>query len=81
MEVIENEKIGFEKTKIGWLPKDWKVVSLGDMGELITGLTYSPDDIDTSGILVLRSSNVQNRRLEFKDNVFVQIKEGGFNPV
>jgi type I restriction enzyme S subunit len=48
---------------------------------VINGLTYCPEDIHEKGVLVLRSSNVQNRRLAFKDNVYVNVEEGKFNPV
>ena len=58
---------------------DWEEKKLGDIGSIISGLTYSPDDINEDGILVLRSSNVQNRRLSFEDNVYV--KTSAFNPV
>jgi len=58
---------------------DWEEKRLGEVGSIISGLTYSPDDIDENGILVLRSSNVQNRRLSFQDNVYV--KTSAFNPV
>ena len=72
---------GFKKTKIGWIPDDWDVVPIGKIGKIINGLTYSPNDINENGILVLRSSNVQNRQLEFNDNVFVDVVQGNFNPV
>ena len=58
---------------------DWEEKKLGDVGSIVSGLTYSPDDINEDGILVLRSSNVQNRRLSFQDNVYV--KTSAFNPV
>ena len=58
---------------------DWEEKKLGDVGAIISGLTYSPTDINEDGILVLRSSNVQNRRLSFRDNVYV--KTSAFNPV
>lgn len=78
----ETETIeGFKKTKIGWIPVDWDVVPIGKIGKIINGLTYSPNDIDENGVLVLRSSNVQNRQLEFNDNVFVHVEDGDFNPV
>jgi len=55
-------------------PKEnWKVKQLGEIGEGIIGLTYSPNDVRKTGILVLRSSNVQNGQLSFKDNVFVEM--------
>ncbi|WP_169303341.1 restriction endonuclease subunit S [Pedobacter cryophilus] len=58
---------------------DWEEKKLGEVGKIINGLTYSPSDIDLEGVLVLRSSNVKNRKLVFEDNVFV--KTNNFNPV
>ncbi len=72
---------GYKETKVGVIPEDWDVVKLGDIGEVISGLTYSPKNIDKNGILVLRSSNVQNRKLSFNDNVFVNVDTLKFNPV
>ena len=56
---------------------DWEEVKLKKLGKCLTGLTYSPDDVCEDGILVLRSSNIQNGKLCFDDNVFVnkQIKD------
>lgn len=56
---------------LGQVPAHWIVKKLGYIGEAIIGLTYSPDDISDTGVLVLRSSNVQSGRLSFEDNVFV----------
>ena len=55
-------------------PKEgWKEKSLGEVGEGIIGLTYSPNDVRKNGTLVLRSSNVQKGQLVFIDNVFVEM--------
>lgn len=57
---------------LGEVPEHWAHKKLGFLGDAIIGLTYSPEDIvDENGILVLRSSNVQNGKISFKDNVFV----------
>jgi type I restriction enzyme S subunit len=58
---------------------DWEEKKLGEIGSVISGLTYSPDDINEDGVLVLRSSNVQSRKLSFHDNVYV--KTPAYNPV
>ncbi|MEQ8477608.1 restriction endonuclease subunit S [Fulvivirga sp.] len=52
---------------------EWKEVKLGDIGDCIIGLTYSPSNVKDSGTLVLRSSNIQNMRLALEDNVYVQM--------
>lgn len=74
-----------KKTKVFYnseIPSDWEVKKLGKLGNVVSGLTYSPDDIcEETGVLVLRSSNVQGGRVTFDDNVFVKVNAGNFNPV
>ncbi len=50
----------------------WEVKRLGEVAEFINGLTYSPEDIRESGLLVLRSSNIQSGKIDLKDSVFVR---------
>jgi type I restriction enzyme S subunit len=52
----------------------WDVKKLGDIGESIIGLTYIPSNIVDDGILVLRSSNIQDNKLKYNDNVFVDVQ-------
>ncbi|KYL35248.1 hypothetical protein A2I96_01460 [Pseudoalteromonas tetraodonis] len=59
------------KKRFAGFTKDWKQIHLGDIGKCITGLTYKPTDTVDDGVLVLRSSNIQNSKLAFEDNVFV----------
>lgn len=72
----------YKNTAIGLIPSDWEIKKLGSLGNIISGLTYSPDDIsEEKGLLVLRSSNIQDRQLVFDDNVFVNVEADKFNPV
>ena len=59
---------------IGEIPEGWEVRRLKYIGESGNGLTYSPNDTtkdSEKGILVLRSSNIQDNKLSLEDNVFV----------
>lgn len=67
------------KLRFSEFTEEWGTKTLGKIGQVINGLTYSPNNIDEHGVLVLRSSNVQNRTITFTDNVFV--KANNFNPV
>ncbi|SOS49116.1 conserved hypothetical protein [Tenacibaculum dicentrarchi] len=80
MQKIFNQKIRFKDNKGNNFPK-WEEKTLGEVGSIVSGLTYSPTDINKGGVLVLRSSNVKNRLISLNDNVFVNVKEGKFNPV
>lgn len=56
---------------IGDIPKHWHVCKLKHAGYSFNGLTYSPNDLLSDGIPVLRSCNVQNAKLDLSDTVFV----------
>jgi type I restriction enzyme S subunit len=67
------KKKGTKQTDVGVIPEDWSAPTMGEIGEPLIGLTYTPGDVSSYGTLVLRSSNVQDGRLAFDDNVFVQM--------
>ena len=48
-------------------------LSLKDIASYIIGLTYKPSDVCETGTIVLRSSNIQNNLLDFKDIVRVNV--------
>lgn len=58
---------------LGDVPAHWEVKRLKFLGDIVLGLTYSPENItnEDNGTLVLRSSNIQNGKLVYEDNVFV----------
>ena len=64
-EITEEEKF-FE------LPKGWGWCKLGEIGYTNIGLTYNPKDIVEVGIPVLRSTNIQNSKIDLNDLVCVQ---------
>lgn len=61
---------------------DWEGKCLSDIASFHSGLTYTPDDVVDSknGILVFRSSNIQNGRISYNDNVYVdkELKERNY---
>ena len=66
-------KQGYKKTEVGVIPEDWESVALLSKCDLLNGLTYTPNDMADNGLLVIRSSNVQNNQLVFSDNVYVDL--------
>ncbi|HBN2789685.1 TPA: restriction endonuclease subunit S [Klebsiella oxytoca] len=61
------------KLRFSQFHSPWCTKTLGEVGEIISGLTYSPENIRNSGLLVLRSSNIQSGRLCFEDCVYVDL--------
>lgn len=53
------------------MKKGWEIKRLPNIAEYFIGLTYSPKDVSTKGIIVLRSSNIQNDELDLSDLVRV----------
>lgn len=59
---------------LGEIPTHWEVKKLKWVGAAIIGITYRPENVvetKNDGRLVLRSSNIQNGKLSFLDNVYV----------
>ncbi|WP_051651863.1 restriction endonuclease subunit S [Prevotella sp. P6B1] len=54
------------------IPSNWSLEKLKYTGNFDNGLTYSPEEVSEEGILVLRSSNIQNGTLSFDDCVYVK---------
>lgn len=51
---------------------EWKKTTLGEIGETMIGLTYSPKDVvENGGTIVFRSSNIQNGMIDYSDLVRV----------
>lgn len=56
---------------------NWAVKELRELGNLLNGLTYNPKDVREKGLLVLRSSNIQNGLIDLTDCVYVKPKING----
>ena len=52
--------------------KGWEIKKLEDIASSKIGLTYKPTDVCDEGVIVLRSSNIQESHLDFKDVVRVK---------
>ena len=51
---------------------EWEKKSLGEIGDSFIGLTYRPTDVvSEGGLIVFRSSNIQNGCMDYKDIVRV----------
>ena len=71
-----NPAAAMKDSGVAWLgevPQHWEVKRLKFLGDIILGLTYAPEDVttDENETLVFRSSNVQDGKLVYTDNVFV----------
>ena len=52
----------------------WRVVTLGDVADLVRGVSYRPSDLladGAEGIPLLRATNIKNQALELADVLFV----------
>lgn len=59
------------RTRLPSFVDSWKEAKLLDHVYLVQGLTYTPESVVPHGILVLRSSNIQDGFLSLTDNVYV----------
>lgn len=76
---IEGERVPKYRFKEFKKDDHWEIKELNELGDLINGLTYSPTDVRKDGLLVLRSSNIQNGMIDLKDCVYVRTDIKGAN--
>ena len=50
------------------LPQGWEYRSLFDMVDVISGVSYTPSDITTSGIRIIRGGNIQDNIVSLRDD-------------
>ncbi len=60
------------RTRLPGFRGEWEKKTLGEIGDCVIGLTYQPEDVVEHGTLVLRASNIQDRKLSYEDCVFVE---------
>lgn len=70
----DKEMKGSKTNGVDEIPVTWNDMKIKYLGTFCNGLTYHPEDIcdEDEGTLVLRSSNIQNGKLDFNDNVYVK---------
>ena len=66
--------MGKPKIRFEGYSEDWEQRKLPEFVSFFNGLTYTPDDVEETGTLVLRSSNVKNGEIVDADNVYVNDK-------
>ena len=54
------------------LPKGWSLARMGDLSNIISGVSYAKTDIRPNGIRILRSGNIQDGKIVlFEDDIFI----------
>jgi type I restriction enzyme S subunit len=68
----EHKKLNVPNLRFPEFQGEWEKKSLGEIGESFIGLTYKPTDVvSEGGLIVFRSSNIQNGCMDYKDIVRV----------
>ena len=65
----------YQDTAIGWIPKEWQLVNLGEMAQIVSGVTLGAKagPTDTIDAPYLRVANVQDGYLDLSDIKTVRI--------
>ncbi len=70
----------YQETSIGWIPEDWKIIALGEVSDIASGVTLnskmSPDQTVT--VPYLRVANVQDGYLDLQEVKEVLVNQSMF---
>ena len=65
----------YEEELLFNIPKNWVWCRLGEIGEIIGGISYKKTDIVEEGIRILRGGNIQNSKiLLLEDDIYISEK-------
>lgn len=68
----KHKKLNVPNLRFPKFQGEWEKKSLGEIGDSFIGLTYRPTDVvSEGGLIVFRSSNIQNGCMDYKDIVRV----------
>ena len=68
----KHKKLNVPNLRFPEFQGEWEKKSLGEIGDSFIGLTYRPADVvSEGGLIVFRSSNIQNGCMDYKDIVRV----------
>lgn len=70
MQKIFSQEIRFKKDDGGEYP-EWEYKKLGGLGVFYRGHSYNKNDVSEKGLLVLRSNNIRDNKLNYEDIQFV----------
>src|SRR5437016_9267441 len=67
---------GYKVTNVGVIPRDWKVVTIGEVSEIFGRIGfrgYTVNDIveEGQGAIAINPSNIQNDKTDFKNCTYV----------
>lgn len=57
----------YKETPIGWIPKEWELVELGNVADLVVGYAFKSEWFRDEGIKLLRGENVGYGRADWSD--------------
>lgn len=60
---------GYKASELGEIPEDWELVSAGSVCDLLTGFPFPSQSYSSSGVRLLRGSNVKRGCTDWDENI------------
>jgi len=62
-------QVGYKQSEVGVIPEDWRCDEVGSFIDMLTGFPFPSSGYSSSGIRLLRGSNVKRGRTDWSDNL------------
>jgi type I restriction enzyme, S subunit len=62
-------RAGYKQTEAGVIPEDWRLSTMGDEAELLTGFPFPSSGFTKSGVRLLRGSNVKRGAVDWSTEI------------
>jgi type I restriction enzyme S subunit len=67
--VTQTLQSGYKQTEVGVVPEDWEVKPIGSEIDLLTGFPFSSDKYASTGIKLLRGSNIKRGKTDWSEEI------------
>lgn len=71
MNTINENRPGYKKTKVGWIPEEWEFINLEEISDKITDGTHDTPKKIEKGVPYLTAIHVKNGFIDFKNCYYV----------
>ena len=58
MSKVNENRPGYKETKVGWIPEEWSITSLGEVSDYINGRGFKPYEWGEEGLPIIRIQNL-----------------------
>jgi type I restriction enzyme S subunit len=72
METAIENKVGYKKTKLGWIPEEWEISEFGNLCSYTKGYAFKSNTFTDKGTRIIRVSDTTENSIRDKNAIYIE---------